>query len=311
VARHPPRFPRALFFDLDGTLLAPGAILRHSTAEAVWAAAERGALIVLATGGFSQRTHLIQQALGTRAPGAVWAITHNGAAVWAPDGRPVRLLATPREAVEAVLGVAGRRVWATFETAGADGHTAVYYAGRMRPELVPLLWGPQAPTDDVPEEGLRVGLEPRWDWRRARSPRLLASGAILGCWCVGTPAALAPLDANAVGGVLLGARYLPWGLRLGQITGMRRLRIVGRDVGPREASKGAAAAWLCEHLGIDPAATAAFGDGDNDLELLQFAGLAVGMANGTPAARACADLIAPPNDEDGVGQVLRQWLDAL
>lgn len=349
LVAEPPPWPKALFFDLDGTLLAPGARLLRETAEAVWAAAARGSIIVLATGGFSARTLLVAAALQEGAPGRVWAITHNGAAIWDPGGQPVCTLGTPAPAVEALLQAAGPRVWVAFEAASRGGGTQVFYAGRLRPELAPLLWGPPpaahghagdaddrcllvsvdhrtrgrgvgyplplpggsqraAPPPPLSEAGLPVGLEPRWDWRRARHAVRAPGQEVLGCWVVGTPAALAPLDALARDGELLGARYLPWGKRIAQILGRPRLHLVGRDVGARQASKGAAAAWLCGRLGIDAHQTAAFGDGDNDVELLDFAGTAVAMANGTAAALAHGHLIAPSNGEHGVAQVLHHWL---
>ncbi|NUQ01532.1 MAG: HAD family phosphatase, partial [Armatimonadetes bacterium] len=75
------------------------------------------------------------------------------------------------------------------------------------------------------------------------------------------------------------------------------------------ATKGWALRRLCEHLGIDPAESAAFGDARNDLPLLEAAGYAVAMANARPELQAVADEIAPSNDEDGVAQVLERWLD--
>jgi hydroxymethylpyrimidine pyrophosphatase-like HAD family hydrolase len=328
----PERFPEALFLDLDGTVLAPGAVLRQATVDALQEAAQRGSVVVLATGGFSERTRLVASIVARRAAGRVWAITHNGGAVWDPDGALVRRVAMPPRALEASLAAAGPRLWVTFETVDNRGESRVYYAGRMRHELVHYIWGPQptageaclAPTPalgcsgtwSVPDDhrrsddacgDLTVGLEPRWDWRRARDRDVVAAGA-LGCWAVGTPEALAPLDAQAVDGRLYGARYAPWGARLGQLLNRPRLRIRGRDVGAEEASKGTAAAWLCARLGIDPAQTAAFGDGDNDLEMLAFAGTSVAMANATPAVLRAVEYVAPSNGEDGVAQVVRRWL---
>jgi hypothetical protein len=193
--------------------------------------------------------------------------------------------------VAAVLAVAGRRIWTTFETAGPDGQTHAYYAGRLRPELAHLIWGPQpGDVDAAAADGIHTGLEPRWDWRRARRAHQEPETAVLGCWCVGTPQALAPLDNQAPNQVLHGARYLAWGKRLAQIVGRPRLQLDGRDVGALEASKGAAAEWLCRHLGLPLAQAAAFGDSDNDLDLLERAGTAVAMANATADARARAVL---------------------
>jgi hydroxymethylpyrimidine pyrophosphatase-like HAD family hydrolase len=304
---HP--LPRIIFFDLDGTLLASGAVLRRRSIAAVRAAHACGATIVLATGGFSARTRLIASLLtGSETP-HVWSVAHNGAAIWDPVGTLAYCRPTPPAAVEAVMRAAGPRLWATFETADNGGATRAYYAGRLRPELVHLIWGPQ-PDPVAPEDGggVSTGLEPRWDWRQARGAAQDPGSAVLGCWCIGTAGALRPLDRHSRGEQLDGARYLPWGKRLGQILGRPRMRLEGRDVGALEASKGSAAAWLCDRLGIPLSEAAAFGDSDNDLDLLARVGTPVAMANATAACRARARIIAPPNDEDGVAHVLEAWL---
>ena len=87
------------------------------------------------------------------------------------------------------------------------------------------------------------------DWRRARSVAQEPGSSVLGCWCIGTPTALAALDTLAPNRAFHGARYLAWGKRLSQILGRPRLQLDGRDVGALAASKGAAGAWLCGHLG--------------------------------------------------------------
>ena len=52
----------------------------------------------------------------------------------------------------------------------------------------------------------------------------------------------------------------------------------------------------------------AFGDSMNDLEMIQAAGVGVAMANGEPAVRQAADLVAPTNDEAGFFAVVRRLL---
>ncbi len=51
----------------------------------------------------------------------------------------------------------------------------------------------------------------------------------------------------------------------------------------------------------------AFGDMPNDVEMLQWAGHGVAMANGHRAALAVADEVTGPASEDGVAQVLERW----
>ncbi len=60
------------------------------------------------------------------------------------------------------------------------------------------------------------------------------------------------------------------------------------------ANKAAGAQALISRLGLAPAQTLAFGDGNNDVELLQWAGLSVAMHHGRPAAHRAARFVSPP-----------------
>jgi Cof subfamily protein (haloacid dehalogenase superfamily) len=62
----------------------------------------------------------------------------------------------------------------------------------------------------------------------------------------------------------------------------------------REATKAEGAAALTRHLGLRVEDTIAFGDGNNDVEILQWAGMSVAMAHGRPSARRAARFISPP-----------------
>ncbi|WP_125605103.1 HAD family hydrolase [Lapidilactobacillus bayanensis] len=56
------------------------------------------------------------------------------------------------------------------------------------------------------------------------------------------------------------------------------------------------------------AETAAFGDGHNDLPMLQMVGHALVMANALPEIKAVADTIVPSNNENGVGYGIENYL---
>ena len=71
-------------------------------------------------------------------------------------------------------------------------------------------------------------------------------------------------------------------------------------------SKGRALDVLCRRFGIGPERVLAFGDNVNDVEMLEFAGLGVAMANGSPEALAVADRITASNDEDGIAVMLEE-----
>jgi Cof subfamily protein (haloacid dehalogenase superfamily) len=62
---------------------------------------------------------------------------------------------------------------------------------------------------------------------------------------------------------------------------------------PRGVNKATALAKVADELGIAQAQVLAFGDNENDIQMLRWAGLGVAMAHGKPEARAAADLITP------------------
>lgn len=73
-------------------------------------------------------------------------------------------------------------------------------------------------------------------------------------------------------------------------------------------SKGNALLKLAERLGILPEEVVAVGDGCNDMEMVQRAGLGVAMANADPALKEVADFITSSNDEDGVAEVIERFV---
>ncbi len=77
-----------------------------------------------------------------------------------------------------------------------------------------------------------------------------------------------------------------------------------------DVTKGSGLAFLAEHLGFDAEETVAFGDGENDVELLEWAGYAVAVANAHARVLAVADWVCPPADEEGVAQVVEAFLES-
>jgi Cof subfamily protein (haloacid dehalogenase superfamily) len=76
-------------------------------------------------------------------------------------------------------------------------------------------------------------------------------------------------------------------------------------------SKGSGLGFVAEHLGFTAERTVAFGDGENDLELLAWAGYGVGVEGGHDALLARADWTCPGPEEEGVARVLEAYLDSL
>jgi len=75
-----------------------------------------------------------------------------------------------------------------------------------------------------------------------------------------------------------------------------------------DVSKGAGLQFVADRLGFTREGTIAFGDGENDLELVEWAGYSVAVGNAHPVVKARADLTCPPAEEEGVAQVLEAFL---
>ena len=75
-----------------------------------------------------------------------------------------------------------------------------------------------------------------------------------------------------------------------------------------DVTKAAGLAFLAEHLGFSREGTVACGDGENDVELLDWAGYAVAVEDAHPRVLAAANLVVPSAEEEGVAQLLEAFL---
>jgi Cof subfamily protein (haloacid dehalogenase superfamily) len=73
-------------------------------------------------------------------------------------------------------------------------------------------------------------------------------------------------------------------------------------------TKAAGLDFLAEHLGFTREGTVAFGDGENDIELVDWAGYGVAVENAHELVKDVADFVCPPVDDEGVAQVLEAFL---
>jgi hydroxymethylpyrimidine pyrophosphatase-like HAD family hydrolase len=96
------------------------------------------------------------------------------------------------------------------------------------------------------------------------------------------------------GGRLYMTTSLPWLLELGH----------------PGVSKATGAAFVAEQLGLARDRIVAFGDGENDVELIEWAGYGVSVELGHARLRARADWICPGPEDDGIARVLEAFLDS-
>ncbi len=77
------------------------------------------------------------------------------------------------------------------------------------------------------------------------------------------------------------------------------------EIVPKGIDKAAKLDELAHQLGLTSANVAAFGDGQNDLGMIRYAGLGIAMDNAFPEVKAAADFVTLSNDNDGVAHAIR------
>ncbi len=78
------------------------------------------------------------------------------------------------------------------------------------------------------------------------------------------------------------------------------------DVLPKAINKWTGCQWVMQQTGFTADQAIAFGDGLNDMEMLQGVGLGIAMDNGHPELKAIANRIAPALHLDGVATMLNE-----
>ena len=76
------------------------------------------------------------------------------------------------------------------------------------------------------------------------------------------------------------------------------------EISHKNSGKATGLAYVLKLLDITPEETVAFGDGDNDAEMLEFAGLGVAMENATEHCKVAADIVCDCCKNDGVARFL-------
>ena len=100
---------------------------------------------------------------------------------------------------------------------------------------------------------------------------------------------------------------------------LERLRKVGHlylasgledniEISAGDTNKGRALAALCAARGIAAEQVMAFGDGENDVEMLRWAGWSFAMENAAAPAKEAARYLAPPNHQASVGRMVERYV---
>ncbi len=81
----------------------------------------------------------------------------------------------------------------------------------------------------------------------------------------------------------------------------------GIDIVARGSGKAVGISKYLEEEGMDRSEIMAFGDGENDIEMLKFAGIGVAMGNASDEVKAAADYVTDSVDDNGIENALKHF----
>ena len=269
---------RMIGLDLDGTLLTGQKELTAGNRAALKKAAENGVYIVPVTGRpLSGIPTQVMELDFIR-----YAITSNGAVTTdRACGKTIRERCMSKETAEKTLRAAqGERIILEYFTGGYGYHDSVTHE---------LLWKKFENTPILRYlEKSRIPVEDLYG--RLRESRRGIENLSIMC---PTPEVKESILSRVKG--IEGIRIIyPWPTDL-EITSM-------------DADKGEALLSLAAGLGINREEVMAMGDGNNDLGLMNAAGLSVAMGNSSPEVLAAADFQTSDNEHDGVAEAINRYV---
>ncbi|HKY23595.1 MAG TPA: HAD family hydrolase [Gaiella sp.] len=263
---------QAFACDLDGTLIDRAAALRPRTLAAIARAQAAGIPVLIATGRMFRSVEPYLDQAGIREP----VVCYQGAAVVDPETREFLLhepleLEVAREAIASLL---------------AHGLSPNVY------------------VDD------RLYVAEETEYSRAYSGfqrlRVTEVGDLL-AWLDRPPTKLvAVAEPERLAEVRLELERT-FDTRLFITTSLPHLL----ELGHPGASKGSGIAFVTQLLGIDLAHVVAFGDGENDIELLAEVGLGIAVEGAHSRLAAIAARTCPGPHDEGVAGVMEAVLDSL
>ncbi len=75
----------------------------------------------------------------------------------------------------------------------------------------------------------------------------------------------------------------------------------------KDSSKAKALGWYLEYQGLSRENLLVMGDGGNDMDMLEFAGIGVAMENASDQVKGVANRVAPHHEDNGVGRFLADF----
>lgn len=271
---------QCIALDLDQTTLDGEGRLSPANRAALEHAISRGVHIVIASG----RPYAALPSDVVSVPGIEYAITSNGAAVYhLPTGACLHRCTLTPDSVEAVLS----------RTAGLPLAYEVFVDGRGYAQAdyvrTPERFGAHGRAADYVRRTRRA-VEDITAFIRANRDKLDSLDLVTDDQALRQQ--LREKLSREVQDLYI-TTSMPYLLELSN-------RLCGKHAGVR---------FVADRLGLSPEQLAAFGDGDNDADMLSYVGQGIAMANASPLCLAAARHVTLDHRHDGVAHGIRVILN--
>jgi Cof subfamily protein (haloacid dehalogenase superfamily) len=266
--------------DLDGTLLTSSKGITPYTREVIAEARARGCRFCLASGRSPGVIRAYHKMLGLDTP----VIAHSGAVVWLPnDGRVLSERRLPQKPALDYIDfcIEEDLDWKLFT------FDAVYYPSREGRHGFYEDYNALARKYGVPEFAYHDGLT------RDQAAELVAHDAFRISVVNPTERQRSVLEAHAAAHA--------------EMTFVYSMR-TSFDAFPLEVNKWQGALKLCDYFGIDASEVVAFGNDENDIEMIRNAGHGFIVENSDSKLLACQATVIGSNDADGVAHAIRSFV---
>lgn len=270
---------KCIALDLDGTTLCSDKSISEVTRNAICRAISMGIQVVVASGRCLDA--LPESVTGIK--GISYAITSNGAAIYDLRTREcLRRVTLPGEAVEKILELTGNMqvvyeaFWEGVPYADKD-YVADPLAHGAMPYAVNYIHTTRRPVEDIEA------------FLKRHKTRLDGLDIIT-------------RDVSL--------RKELWRLLEGELPGVYITSSVPNriELADQKAGKHSGLQYILEKIGASPEEAAAFGDADNDIEMLSYVKYGMAVENASPGCKKAAYGIVPSNMEDGVAYGIQQLL---
>lgn len=269
---------KLICLDMDGTLLNDNKEISNKNKEAIKMANEKGVKIAICTGRLFTSAKYYAHLLGVEAP----VIASNGAYIREKDREEVIYQsALNEEDCMNILSVIKKYnftiYYNTFDTIVSQ---KPFPKGYTYLEM----------NEDLPED-MKIRLHVNSNLEEEFKKR---NGEILKCICISKDYEALAEAKNEI-------------IKLNKFEVVSSLKD-NFEIMNKNVSKGQAADVLAGFYGFDRSEVICMGDGENDLSMINFAGLGVAMGNAPDYVKKFANYITDTNNNDGVAKVIEKFV---